>query len=274
MEPEVIEEEVSLFDDDKPKHPLQDQVDAAAPKDNSPSNEDKPEFDVPDKFKGKSFEDVVQSYMNLEKMHGNTANEVGELRKLTDQILMNQAQMGSQNASRLEEHINDDVGDIDFFDDPSEAVNRAVGSNPTIKRMEAALARQTLESNRKVLLDAHPDADEIAASATFQAWLSERPGRAEMFRQAHTQQNVDIAIDLLDTYKATKRVANEEATLERDARAKEDLKKAEIESGGSPSTTKKVFKRSELIQLKISDPRRYEQMKDEIMLAYAEGRVK
>jgi len=42
-----------------------------------------------------------------------------------------------------------------------------------------------------------------------------------------------------------------------------------VSSGGG-----KIFKRADLINLKMRDPQRYESMQDEIFKAYSEGRVK
>jgi hypothetical protein len=268
MEPEVIEEEVSLFEDGGEKT-----TESPEPKQADPSQDDKPKFEVPDKFKDKSFEDVVESYINLEKMNGNMANEVGDLRKLTDQILLNQAQQSVQRVPEAED-VNDDVGLDDFIDDPAAAVNAALAQNPTIKRLEQTIEKNEQDASRSALLARHADADTLVASPEFQAWLNESPGRRAMLQSAHVNRNVDVAIDMLDMYKATKQATNEEAVAERDARAKGDLKKAAVESGGSPSTTRKVYRRSELIELKLRDPARYEAMRDEIHAAYAEGRVK
>jgi hypothetical protein len=46
-----------------------------------------PEFEVPEKFAAKSKEEVAQSYTELERELGRKSNEIGELRKLTDQLL-------------------------------------------------------------------------------------------------------------------------------------------------------------------------------------------
>jgi hypothetical protein len=268
MEPQVIEEEVSLFDNGGQPEAVQ-----AEPKQDNPSVDDASKFEVPDKFRDKSFEEVVQSYVNLEKMHGNTANEVGELRKLTDQILLTQAQQ-AQTATPADIVDEIELGLDDFIDDPAVAVDRALANNPTIKRLEQTIQKQEQDQARDVLLKRHPDADTTVASPEFQAWLAESPGRREMLASAHVNRNVDVAVDMLDLYKQTRQVTNEEAVTERDAKAKGDLQKAALEVGNAPATTRKMYRRSELIELKLRDPAAYEARRPEIMAAYAEGRVK
>ena len=40
-----------------------------------------PETDEPDKFKGKSREDIIKSYQNLEALAGSHAQTISELKK-------------------------------------------------------------------------------------------------------------------------------------------------------------------------------------------------
>ena len=47
-----------------------------------------------------------------------------------------------------------------------------------------------------------------------------------------------------------------------------------VDVGGSGESSKRVYRRADLIRLKMTDPSRYEALSDEIMQAYAEGRVK
>lgn len=258
---EVNEEEVSLFDNDKPE--------AQAVEEPTPEKDAAPSFEVPEKFEGKSLEDVIESYVNLEKEVGRKANEVGELRKLTDQILMNQTAQPTQ-----EEPIKHEVGFDDFVDDPAKAVDSALKSNPTIRKLEQELEQSAHDKARERLIQRHKDADDVVQSADFLSWANESPGRMRTLQSAHVNRDADVAADLLDMYKLTRKVATEEAVTERDSVAKSTLKKAAVEEGSAPASTKKVYKRSELIQLKMYDPSRYEAMSDEIRTAYAEGRVK
>src|SRR6056297_1023845 len=57
------------------------------PEDQTTADNELEEFELPPKFKGKKLEDVVQSYLNLEKELGRKGQEVGELRKLADQLV-------------------------------------------------------------------------------------------------------------------------------------------------------------------------------------------
>jgi hypothetical protein len=49
---------------------------------------------------------------------------------------------------------------------------------------------------------------------------------------------------------------------------------SETRSSGDSVGGKKIYRRSDLIQLQVSDPNRYADLSDEITQAYQEGRVK
>ena len=263
MEP-VEEEVVSLFDDVKPEPEAVDDVVA--------SPEHAETFDVPDKFKGKSVEDVIESYINLEKESGRKANELGDLRKLTDQILQQQVTQPVAPVAPAE-NINV-VGFDDFVEDPAAAVNRVVADNPRLQALEASLQNQNRDAAHARMIQNHPDADEVVASSGFQSWVQADPSRVSNLNRAHTELDIGTATDMLSLYKQTQKVATEEAVTERDSIAKSQLKDAVVETGVVSNTTKKVYRRADLINLKIHDPERYTAMSDDITKAYAEGRIK
>ena len=84
---------------------------------------------IPSKFANKTTEEIIDSYTNLEKELGRKAQEVGELRKLSDSFL--QAEVARTNNPQdntpLETKDNDDT---DFFDDPNKAVNKMIENHP------------------------------------------------------------------------------------------------------------------------------------------------
>lgn len=261
-----VSEEVSLFKDEEPA-----QADQAVEEEVAPV-EEAPTFQIPEKFAGKSMEEVVESYVNLEKEAGRRANEVGELRKLTDQILKQQVE--SKPAEQIETQINEDIGFDDFIDDPAKAVDRAISKNPRLKALEDSLYTQNAEVAHKRMLERHPDADEVVASTAFLAWVNESPSRMQRMQEANVNLDIDLASDMLSLYKQTKKVSTEEAITERDTVAKADLKKATVETGRVPADTKPIYRRAELIRLKIENPTKYAAMSEDIHQAYADGRVK
>jgi len=97
----------------------------------------------------------------------------------------------------------------------------------------------------------------------------------QMF-QAADAYNFDAANELLSTWKDRAMInktqeVNEQAEADRKAALKAGASESRsgVSSGGG-----KIFKRADLINLKMRDPQRYESMQDEIFKAYSEGRVK
>ena len=43
--------------------------------------------DIPDKYRGKSLDDIIKMHQEAEKLIGKQAQEVGEVRKLADELI-------------------------------------------------------------------------------------------------------------------------------------------------------------------------------------------
>jgi len=165
--------------------------------------------------------------------------------------------------------------DFDFFEDPDGAVNRAIENHPKFKEFQQFQAQQSQTAARSRLQEAHPDYGSIVKDAKFQDWVKESPIRMQMF-QAADAYNFDAANELLSTWKDRAMInktqeVNEQAEADRKAALKAGASESRsgVSSGGG-----KIFKRADLINLKMRDPQRYESMQDEIFKAYSEGRVK
>lgn len=224
---------------------------------------------LPDKLRGKSIDEVAEMYVNLEKRFGAQGNELGELRKLTDQILRDQT-------SQKPESNPQEISDEEFFTDPKSAVSKVVeqivSKNPKLNKldeMERSLAVHQMRNR-------HPDMDEILQNDGFSDWVSKSKLRISLFNRGNNF-DVEAASDLFDLWKEHQNVIKTVAAEEKkfvEQKRKKDLQSAASESGASDATSKTVFRRSDLIRMRIEDPQKYSAMQDEIMLAYQEGRVR
>lgn len=97
--------------------------------------------------------------------------------------------------------------------------------------------------------------------------------RSKLFQQAE-EYDVDAAEELLSTYKELRAVKQKQVEKVDNTERDKSLKIAAVDTGGSGETTRKVYRRADLIRLKMRDPSKYDSMNDEIMQAYSEGRVK
>src|SRR6056300_532132 len=95
-----------------------------------------PESTVPEKYQGKSVEELVQMHQELEKFSGKQSTEVGELRKVVDDYIQSQTQLSNQQAPQQQQQT-DDEDDVDFFVDPKTVVRRAIDNHPKIKEAQA-----------------------------------------------------------------------------------------------------------------------------------------
>lgn len=226
---------------------------------------------VPEKYKGKSLEDIVRMHQEAEKLIGKQAQEVGEVRKLADELLKQQLSATKQQPTEEVE------SEIDFFVDPKKAVKKAVEEHPDVVEARKATLELKQERAKEALAKKHPDMMEIVRNEDFQKWVMASKVRANLFQRAD-QYDTDAADELFSTYKELRAVKtqaqNEEAKKAGEETRNQALKAATTGEGGTGETTRKVYRRADLIRLKMTDPDRYEAMQPEIMAAYAEGRVK
>ena len=236
-----------------------------------------PVEELPEKYKGKSAIEIAKMHQEAEKLIGRQANEVHEVRSLADQLLKQQLEANKKVQQQpIEESLEDD-----FFADPKQAVNRQVEKHPAVvEARQAALEMKKMKTAQQ-LAAKHPDFGTIASDAGFQDWVKASAIRLNLFAKADAEYDFEAADELLSTYKEIKQIKAQQAVqqavksneIEAEAQ-KTAMKAATVDVGGTGETSRKVYRRADLIKLKMTDPARYEAMSDEIMAAYAEGRVK
>jgi hypothetical protein len=229
--------------------------------------------EIPSKFAGKSTEEIIDSYTNLEKELGRKAQEVGELRKLSDSFL--QAEVSRQQNPQDNTPLETKDNDVDFFDDPNKAVNDMIENHPKFQEFQQFQAQQAQAGAEARLKQTHPDFTDVIKDTAFQEWVQDSPIRMQMF-QAADAYNFDAANELLTNWKDRSMISKTQEVKEKaEVERKEALKAGTAESRTSSGSGKggKTFRRADLIRLKMENPNRYESLQDEIYAAYAEGRV-
>lgn len=231
------------------------------------------EESLPAKFKGKSVDEIINSYVNLEQQYGRQGNELGELRKLADSLIQkNLKESSSQQAESLEKKI---LSDEDFFSDPVSAVRKVV--EEALQPVRQNLNQSKVDSTLQRLQAKHPDIQEIVYDQAFQSWIMSSTPRQDMWIKA-SNGDFDYADELLNQYKLLNTSAVNKEREEKKVTKKEELDAASGVSEGSSrdagALNKPMYKRSELIRLRMNDPQRYKELHNEIMQAYAEGRVR
>jgi hypothetical protein len=232
-----------------------------------------PVEDLPEKYRGKSAIEIAKMHQEAEKLIGRQANEVHEVRSLADQLLKQQLDSRAKEAKPIEESLEED-----FFADPASAVNRQVEKHPAvIEARQAALEMKKMKTAQQ-LSTKHPDFATIASDSGFQDWVKSSAIRLNLFAKADAEYDFESADELLSTYKELRQIKQQnqvQQTAAVESKAQEQaMKAATVDVGGAGESSRKVYRRADLIKLRMTDPDRYMQLSDEIMDAYATGRVK
>ena len=259
QQPDVDEE---LDDDEDEQEGSVDDLTASASSSNT-----KQALTVPDKYRGKSLEDIVKMHQEAEQLIGRQAQEVGEVRKLTDELL-------KQQLSQKKVEPPQDEPEMDFFENPQRAIQNAVENHPDVKAAKQASQQMKQMQLQNQLQVKHPDFSDIVQDGDFVDWVKASPVRLRMYADADTNYNFETADELLSTYKQIKSNKAQGISDAGKQVRKQAMKAAGVDVGGSGETTRKTYRRADLIRLRMTDPERYEQLGDEIMKAYDEGRVK
>jgi len=225
-----------------------------------------PLSEMPEKYRQKSLEEVVKMHQEAEKLIGKQAQEVGEVRKLADELI-------KQNLSSKQQPIEKEP-EVDFFENPQEAVRRTVDNHPDVlAARQAGQEFKKMQIQQKLAAE-HPDFGQIAQDTDFVNWVKSSPIRLGLYAKADGEFDYDSANELLSTYKQIKGVKAKQNIDAGETQRKSSLKAAGVDMGGTGESGKRVYRRADLIRLKMQDPARYDALNDEILTAYQEGRVK
>ena len=229
------------------------------------------ESSLPEKYQGKSVEELVQMHQELEKFTGKQSTEVGELRSVVDSYI--QTQLDTQIAPVPQQQ--DDEDDVDFFVDPKTAVSRAIDNHPKIKEAQAYTIQAKKQATLAQLQKDHPDMEAVLQDPKFAEWIKASKVRTKLFVDADQAYDYDAANELFSNWKERNQVVQQTVQAEKAAR-KSSVKSANTGNarGTGEGSRKKVYRRADLIKLMQTDPDRYMALQPEIMAAYEEGRVK
>ena len=238
-----------------------DEVDQQEPE------QDNPDDALPDKYRGKSVEEIVRMHQEAEKLLGKQSSEVGELRKVVDTFIQQQTQLSQQSAPEPED-------ELDFFADPKESTRKMIDSHPKIKEAEEIAQQYKKATALNQLQAKHPDMGQIVADEKFLEWIKASKIRTQLLTQADQMYDYEAADELFSLWKERQATVKQTAEVEKQGR-KQAVKSASTGNArGSGEASRKIYRRSDIIKLMKTDPDRYQALSDEIMKAYSEGRVR
>ena len=220
---------------------------------------------LPDKYRDKSLEEVVRMHQEAEKLIGKQAQEVGEVRKLADELI-------KQNLSSKQPQ--QEEPEVDFFENPQKAVQATIDRHPDVlAARQAGVDFKRMQVQQKLTKE-HPDYSQVVGDPEFQNWVKGSSVRLGLYAKADAEFDYESANELLSTFKQLRGVQATKAEQTSTATRAKNMKAAQVDIGGSGESSKRVYRRADLIRLKMTDPSRYESLSDEIMQAYSEGRVR
>lgn len=236
--------------------------------------------EVPEKYKGKSVEEIIEMHKNLESAYGRMANDLGQQRSLTDRLLdlKRTEDLQSNSPQPLPEVTTDDI-----LDKPGDIINQVVEVklaekenqlNSRLSQIETSMAQQACMSH-------HPDLDQVTQAPEFAEWLSRSPLRQQAANQAANGDWAE-ADALLTDYKDYMQHTKLSQSSSNNSQASGDIeaaRNASLEGGKVSENNKssgKIYRRTDLMELRLRKPDTYYDpvFQEEIMQAYREHRVK
>lgn len=243
----------------------------------------KEESELPEKYRGKTAAEIAEMHRNAESELGRRSNELGQYKRLTDELLdlKRREDLAKGGAEEEETEVLPKISSSDLLEDPTNAISTLLEARD--KSKEKKSQRQKQEELQRTaeakFLEAHPDAQTIIDSPEFVEWVKQSPARSLLGYQA-ANGDLTSGAALLAEYKAnqTTDAVNEKPAKEDTLAAarKATTESAKVSQTPDSSSGGKIYRRLDLIRLKLEDPEAYgdENFQREILKAYAEGRVK
>jgi len=231
-----------------------------------PEEQQEPVSEVPDKYQGKSIEEIVQMHQEAEKLVGRQSSEVGELRKIVDDFIKTKADEANTSPNQA-------ATEVDFFEDPKTAVSNAISNSTEIKQMQELIAKQRQSEVLTLLSQKHPDYMQVIEDPAFSEWVKGSNVRIELLQRADSY-DFDAADELLNFWKDRKEFVSKAQSVNDKDR---DMQRKAATTGGKGSgepSSRKIYRRTDIVNLIRDNPEKYYANIDEIQKAYEEGRVR
>ncbi len=189
--------------------------------------------------------DWEERYKNLEKLNSQQAQSVGEYRRVIDDYILNPTPASEPAQEELAPITADDL-----YENPDEAISKAIAAHPAIKRAEEIEQQfEAQERSRAVnaFTESHPDYVEIKDTPEFVSWVRDNPTRQALASSAD-QWDMNSADALFSLYKAETGLSKANAQQqEADA-----IQAASLESSSATLIVEDAeFSRGEFVDMKM-----------------------
>lgn len=238
-----------------------------------------PQQQVDDKFKGKSVEEIIAMYKELESEKGRLANEVGDLRKKVSQIPQFPQTPAPAPQPQLDqkqiEQINNELQSL-MLTNPLEFARRL--QEATLSVVSLQLAQKEIEAIKRQNADVLQDAD-------FQAWLV---GNIPVDFIQMADRSPSHLNFIISQYKLHKQLKSSQAQQQSQNQAQVSSASAPTgvtiqplgvaagvgqASRASSTAGARKWKNSEILKLRLNNEAEFQRLYPEIQMAYRLGLV-
>lgn len=200
---------------------------------------------IPEKYRGKTLEEVIAMNEELVRKASRLGNEVGQLRQFRQT-----AELELQKSKPVEKkEVNVDA----LLENPAEAVETVIGQSRQIRELTEKVESISGGQARKQFETSHPNYEQDLQNEEFIEWAMKNPVRKALATAADRydfvaanqlwsmwQERQDLVKETEDTKKAQAKAVKEKK-----------LRDGTLESGtGNSTETKKIFSRREIRDLK------------------------
>lgn len=234
---------------------------------------------VPEKYKGKTVEDLIKMNQHADRKIGQLGNEVGSLRRMSDRLLEltpkqdNKAQLVAAKPVTVETLLNDPANTLKSAIEESDLGKRTQAAEARADRLEARISERDFTSR-------FPSYKEDMEDAKFLDFIKSTKLRSELSSAAATG-NFDAGTRLWEEWEDRKQFLDSTATTETKPR-KDKVPSTMRSTPSEGRVTGKKFSRVKVMELKekaeSGDPAakmrwNSKEFQQELGQAHLEGRV-
>lgn len=200
---------------------------------------------IPEKYRGKSLEEVIAINEELVRKASRLGNEVGELRRYreTTELELRKVRQPQK------KEVNVDA----LLENPEEAVETVIGQSSKIRKLEEQLEQLGTQDAKRQFESTFPDYQKDLANEEFLEWATKNPVRRAL-AQAADKYDFTAANELWSLWQERKELVGEAEAQKKQKQTEvreKKLRDGTLESGtGNSTETKKVFSRREIRDIK------------------------
>lgn len=130
---------------------------------------------IPKKYEGKTVEDMIQMHQNLEQLNGRQGQELGQMRRMADEILQLK-----KATTQTKEEVRQPVTVETLLNDPEKVLQSAIDSSDSVRRAQAAedrVARLESKISQESFVSKFPTFADDMQDPEFTAFVQSNPAR-------------------------------------------------------------------------------------------------